>query len=135
MTHAPSLEVPADPDVSDAALQAPVGFMRLVLSQSYQHANLMTTATGASPETRRRWATRATQIKELLDQLPAPENPRDPFDDIPGEPTPEEAEAVWRERAEADDRREAARQRGGTKAQETDVPAADDISIEDLLSI
>lgn len=117
MTQAPILTC----DI-DAELACAPGFMRLVLTQSYQHANLWSTAAGASADTKHRWASRAVQIKALLDQLPAPANPRDPFDDIPGEPMPEEADAAWRARCAAEDVREAARRVPPGPAPKSAVP-------------
>lgn len=92
-------------DPPDWELVSNVGFMRMLLDGALKDANLWCSATGASAETKGRWAARAAAIRNLLDQLPVPVNPRDPFDDIPGEPTPEEADARWRERAAAEDAR------------------------------
>lgn len=93
----------------DAELTCSIGFMRMLLDGALKDALLYGSAIGASQDTKAAWARRAAAIRPLLAQLPPPANPRDPFDDIPGEPTPEEAAAMWRERAEAEDAREAAR--------------------------
>ena len=91
-------------------LNADRGTMRMLLMCALADANLWTRAVGASVETKNHWARRATLIRGLLEQMPPPANPRDPYEDLPGEPTPEEAEARWRERAAADDaRRDAAK--------------------------
>lgn len=90
-------------------LTADRGTMRMILMCALADANLWTRATGASTETKNHWARRAKIIRELLEQLPASVNPRDPYEDLPDEPTPEEAAAKWRERAAAEDAREAAR--------------------------
>lgn len=102
----PNLSLTSD-DV--AHLSCDPGFMRLVLDGALKDANLWTRATGASQETKNHWSRRATAIRSLLDLLPAPVNPRDPYGDLPDEPTPEQAAATWRERAAADDARAAAR--------------------------
>lgn len=126
MTHAtPTLTI-AEGNPEDAAIYAPVGFLRMLLDGALKDANAWTGAYGASRETKQRWGGRAAAIKALLDQLPPAANPRDPFDDIPGEPTPEEAEARWRARAAAEDAREAARR----PAEEKDVPAGMEWSTE-----
>lgn len=89
----------------DAELTCDRGTMRMLLMCALADANLWTRAVGASAETRNHWARRATLIRGLLEQMPPPVNPRDPYEDLPGEPTPEEADARWRERAAADDAR------------------------------
>lgn len=115
-------------DPSAVELLCPVGFMRQVLEGARRDADMWAQSAGANDETKRRWAARGQRIKDLLAQLPPPTNPRDPYDDIPGEPTSEEAEARWRERAAADDAREAAK-----KAAQKPAPAPDTVSLEDLL--
>lgn len=102
----PSLQEHAD---GPYALLADRGTMRMILSCALSDANLWTRATGASQETKNHWARRSTVIRGLLDQMRAPTNPRDPYEDLPGEPTPEEADAAWRARAAAEDARREAR--------------------------
>jgi hypothetical protein len=93
----------------EAELTCERGFMRMLLQGALNDANLWTRATGASQETKNHWARRAAAIRALLSQMPEPTNPRDPFEDLPGEPTPEEADAAWRARAAAEDARRDAR--------------------------
>lgn len=90
-------------------LCAPRGVMRMVLMGALSDANLWTRSTGASQETKNHWARRGKLIRELLAAMPAPVNPRDPYEDLPGEPTPEEAAAAWAERARSEDARRDAR--------------------------
>lgn len=85
------------------------GTARLILDGALKDANLWGRAVGASQETKNHWARRASLIRSLLDRLPAPVNPRDPYEDLPGEPTPEEATRTWGERAAAEDVRRVAR--------------------------
>lgn len=86
------------------------GTIRMILMGALNDANLWTRAVGASQETKNHWARRGNVIRALLEQMPAPANPRDPFEDLPGEPTPEEADAAHRARAAAEDvRRDAAK--------------------------
>lgn len=109
---------------TDAELTCSIGFMRMVLDGARKDAQLFGRALGASQETKAAWARRAAAIKMLLDRLPPPANPRDPFDDIPGEPTPEEAASRQHDRATAEDARRAA-------AKPEPAPPVDDLS--DLL--
>lgn len=102
-------EITALTESDDWQVTADRGTMRMILHGALADANLWTRATGASQETKNHWARRSTVIRSLLDRLPAPVNPRDPFEDLPGEPTPEEADAIWKARAAADDARQAAR--------------------------
>lgn len=93
----------------EAELTCDRGTMRMILMGALADANLWTRATGASQETKNHWARRSTLIRGLLEQLPKPVNPRDPYEDLPGEPMPEEADRIWRERAAQEDARSAAR--------------------------
>ena len=108
MNYPPRLSCHQDDGVYQ--LNADRGTMRLLLQGALSDANLYTRAIGASIETRNHWARRSNVIRDLLEQLPPPENPRDPYGDLPGEPTPEEAAEIWRARAAADDARQAARE-------------------------
>ena len=105
-------------------LVADRGAMRMILMGALADANLWARATGTSQETKNHWARRSTFIRGLLDQLPKPVNPRDPFEDLPGEPTPEDADKTWRERAAGDDARQAARKAASVRiVHEVDLSA------------
>lgn len=107
MTRTPSLQEHGD---GAYALLTDRGTMRLILMSALADAGLWTRATGASQETKNHWTRRVKLIRGLLAGMPAPENPRDPYEDLPGEPTPEEADAARGVRARAEDvRRDAGR--------------------------
>lgn len=118
-----------------AELLTEIGFMRMVLDGALKDANLWTRATGASSETKAAWTARAARIRELLQQLPPPANPRNPFDDIPGEPTPEEAAAAHRDRAAAEDARQAARASAKTAAAAAHGRIDPDDDFEDITMV
>ena len=92
-------------------LRGDVGFVRMLLTGALSDATLWQRAQGIAQDTKNRWVARGNAVRALLDALPAPVNPRNPFDDIADELTPEEADARWRERAAAEDQRRAARER------------------------
>lgn len=91
-------------DLGEAELTCDVGVMRLLIHGAMKDADLWARS-NASSELKQQWARRAAIIRGLHEQLPPPANPRDPYEDLPNEPTPEEAEARWRERAAAEDAR------------------------------
>ena len=95
-------------DDDTATLTAPRGLVRMLLMGALNDANLWTRATGASQETKNHWARRGKVIRDLLAKMPAPTNSRDPYEDLPDEPTPEEAADRWQGRAAAEDVRRAA---------------------------
>lgn len=111
-----------------ATLTLPRGTARMLLQGALADANLWTRATGASQETKNHWSRRGNAIRDLLAKLPAPTNSRDPFEDLPDEPTPEEADRIWRERAAAEDARAAAR-----KVEKVMVAPAVEDDLEGLL--
>jgi hypothetical protein len=102
-------ELTALTESPDYQLLADRGTMRMILTGALSDANLWGRAVGATQEIKNTWARRSTAIRALLAKMPAPENPRDPYEDLPGEPTQAEADEVWRARAVAEDTRDAAR--------------------------
>lgn len=101
----PSIEINGD----EVVLRCSRGFGRMLLMGALKDADLWARS-NASSDLKQTWGRRAAEMRPLLDALPAPANPRDPYEDLPDEPTPEEAAARWRERAASEDaRRDAAR--------------------------
>jgi len=125
MTGEPHIAIPDIESDADVTLYAQSGVMRLILHGALKDADLWARS-NASMELKQHWARRAGIIRALYDKVPLPANPRDPYDDLPDEPMPEEADRIWRERAAAESARAAAKVAAN-------APRPKPVDVDDLL--